>query len=179
MKYLWLLLLLSFLGSCGTEIGNPIDTIDPTRDTNVDDTTDDGNDDDDDDDDDDGGKVQSGSAISQISSAVCNKLAECNSDITGTSTCLSALGSVDGFDVAFDFTSDYTDLDAIDSAVTSGGITFSNTDLSACLSEINDLSCSSTEVTSAYDNKKLYTDAAEIIVFGGQCEALFVEANLM
>lgn len=140
--------------SCGTETGNPVKTTELI-----------------------GDDPSQGQAdkyfISRLSDEICSKLVECFSDFTTTSSCRNIIEDLDGFDAALNLNTSYTDLNDIYADEQTGELTVSQTEADQCESDINGLSCSDSEVTSAYSDSSSgdYSNLDNIIPVGsGSCQ---------
>ena len=150
MKLLLLALVLIFT-SCGTETGNPATESDLSSGDNE------------------------SSYAESLSSKICSKLVACFSEITSTSDCMTEINDENGFDTALG-NSDYNTLSEFISAESNGSIVKNQTEATQCLSDIENLACSDTEVTSAFSSSSPndYSNIANIVSIGsGSCQDFY------
>lgn len=146
-----LLLLLLLLVGCGTETGNPITPSSPAS-----------------------GEDGTTTSTEGILEKVCEKIESCYS--VKESTCKTNTLEEDGFDDAFDI-ADYDDLQAIVDAETAGDLSVTSTSaVTQCKTDIENLSCSDSEVVNAYSTSSPndYSNMADIIpTNAGSCQDIF------
>ena len=149
MKYLLLIFL--FL-SCGTETGNPIEE-------------------------DDSGQALPGDSVDyftfNLADNVCDKLIECYSEVSDVSACIQKVLSVDGFDLALNLSSTYSDLNEIYTDEKNSTISKNSTESSQCIADIKALSCSDSEVINAFDSSSPndYSNTANMVpTNAGSCQ---------
>ena len=146
MKYLLLVFL--FIG-CGTETGNPIQ----------------------------GGGLFQGGQVSlftyRLAESVCEKLIECYDEVISVNDCIKEVEDIDGFDIALNLDSNYTDLNDIYIDESGSVITSSSTEAAQCITDINALSCSDSEVINAFNSSSPndYSNTANIVpTNAGSCQ---------
>ena len=111
--------------SCGTEVGNPAESSNTSFTTQT----------------------------TLVAQKVCKKLVECFSGSLTQESCISGIYNVDGFDNQLGLgTSSYDKLSEIINAESSSLISANSSKSSQCLIDIENLTCSSSEVTSAYSS---------------------------
>ena len=148
MKYLLLVFL--FIG-CGTETGNPIQegSVMPGDSTNSDLLT------------------------YRLADNVCDKLIECYDEVTSVSDCINQVLSVDGFDDALDLNSSYSNLREIFNDERDSVLTSNSTEAAQCITDINALSCSDSEVINAFNSSSPndYSNTPNIVpTNAGSCQ---------
>lgn len=137
-----LLLLFSILVfSCGTETGNPLTSL-TSGDNNYNSPNADN----------DSGELQSTKSF-LIAKAVCEKIKNCYLVATAGLDCEEVILGLEGFDENLGLPADsYYDLAALMTAEADDRVTVDSNANTQCLMDLDDLSCSDSEVVNAYDS---------------------------
>ena len=137
-----LLLLFSILiFSCGTETGNPLTSLTSGDNDNGDPNA--GND---------SGELQSTKSF-LIAKSVCEKIKNCYPSTTADLNCEEDILGLEGFDENLGLPAgSYYDLTALMTAESDGRVTVDSNANTQCLTDLDDLSCSDSEVLNSYDS---------------------------
>lgn len=140
MKVL-LLLISFFVFSCGTETGNPLTSLTSGDNNNSDPNA--GND---------SGELQSTKSF-LIAKAVCEKIKSCYPLAADDLNCEEDILGLEGFDENLGLAADsYYDLAALMTAESDDRLTVDSNANTQCLTDLENLSCSDSEVLNAYDS---------------------------
>ncbi|MGZ3769859.1 MAG: hypothetical protein ACXVCP_09740 [Bdellovibrio sp.] len=118
-------------------------------------------------------------ASNKMVQAVCNTIKRCHSDVQ-VSQCETQLLNTSGFDKAFGLASAYSTLSTIIQAETVGTLAGNENQSNICSGAIQELNCSSTEVTAAYQPSlnNPYQDAAALIPAASCAQILVPSVNV-
>ena len=163
---IWILFFLLFNAGCGTEVGNPL--TDNLSNTDEDDNNGTPSGDD---------SASFTTSAAQIKNVACKKLVECYGTYFDQDSCENNISGVDGFDTSFGLDSfDYADFSEIEEAEGNDEIEANSTYTTQCVSDIEALSCSDSEVINAFDssNSSDFSNTYEVIpTRSGSCNDLY------